>query len=80
MTIKRVGRLIAALGALIFALGWSFGIYFAIDPGNKFQLTLLGPVQNRMANLLWFGVPATTAAGVLWAVAAYLLTRPPHSS
>ena len=80
MTAKKLGKWVAAVGVLVFALGWSFGIYFLIDPGPNTRYLLLGATQNRMATFLTFGVNATFSAGVLWGVAAYLLTRQPPSS
>jgi hypothetical protein len=67
-------RFFAWLGGIVFVGGWAVAIYLALarDVGGGLGST---ETSYRLQILLSNGLQATVAAGILWAVAAFLWVK-----
>lgn len=63
-------RIFAYLGAFVFVAGWAGTIYLAFF--SNFGASNNIAIAYRIQVLVTLGASVTTAAAVLWAVAAYL--------
>jgi hypothetical protein len=67
-------RLFAWLGAVVFVGGWVAAVYVGVK-GGTVGGTVDTPTSYKVQVTMSLGVQATIAAGILWAVAAFLWVR-----
>jgi hypothetical protein len=68
-------RFFAWVGGLVFALGWIAGTYVAFAGDNGSGSFSDFAFSYRLTVLVQIGMQATIAAGILWAVAAFLWVK-----
>jgi hypothetical protein len=64
----------AWLGALVFVGAWTVAVYVAWIADEEGSLTSLGS-NYKLQQMMSLGLQGTIAAGILWAVAAFLWVR-----
>jgi predicted anti-sigma-YlaC factor YlaD len=64
----------AWLGTLVFVGGWAVAIYIAWIADDRGALSSVG-TSYKLQTMTSLGLQASLAAGVLWAVAAFLWVR-----
>ena len=74
---RRLDRVFATLGIIVFVVGWALVIYLVIDPNQPHIIeSFYSGAQGRVRTILSYGFGTTTSASVfLWALAAYVHFR-----